>query len=1132
MSVVKLEVDDADGREVTTDSIENALDGLAAGTLTASDTRETLRSGLKSEDVEVRRAALGLAEEAGKAAPSLLAEILPLLVPCLSDDSAGLVKRGLATATALFTPTLLLLLNLDSDEAADESATTLQHLREVSQAALGALQTTKTDAVRTAALKFCEMRILAFTRQVSSKGREQPAVAGEWSLAALAAAGEHPLLRLPELEAQGEQTLTLLLNTMLHPPSNTSLLILLTTCTSLGKQRPQLASTLSSTLCELQRRLVARSSALAALQQAQLANAQQALRSTLITMLKLEALRETEHARAEGELADALRALGATEQLKQIYKQLGTEPPSEGGVGRAQWKESQPGDGDDEPDGRGGMGGPTGAAEEGQPSKRARTESSGGPALPPVGHPELEAILVRLGPHLVAELVIAAMSELPRRPPPRPPSGAPPADGADGADAGGGGRSAMVPLAPGELRIPGYTAPQCVALAESRLFELLSVGSEEALEGQGHAAARAQLIGRIAAQQPERSSFHQVVLGHIQQKCKERLPIVLSWLYEELAADPHAGTMDAGSGGGSSGGGSTAERGHEASAGGTAAAAAGGSAAASALPLAVPPSQSAGPRSGRYGRYERVLRLVLPVVREALPPNDRSYSQLLLDVPYLPDAVLLECLQADIQTPERRKLGLATARDLALRRDGAAPAALGFILQLSADAAAGAALTVKSEDGEQPAAAGADPALAGGGGEGPSAAEAAAVELRDDVIRVLASGLAAAAHLSTRILEFASTHFERALSEGGGGGEEGEAAREGGPGSAGGSDATAAACGGLGEAASAEASSAAVARCEAHMRLHLALCVHKPDLLWAWLHGYPRASAVAQRAMCELTAGAVAHVPAEALTSIVLEALGGGQVGGMAPLLLAILEAIAASGTPPPPQLVQGVALISLEQLRTGQFALPLVPYLDSVQCESLLPLLLALPGESQERALVAIMHADPQPIPPPRLLLLVHLLPTGAASSAGLELKHLKPAVETCMAERSVFTMQTMATCLKLIASQEPLPLISMRTTIQALSYWPGLTPFVMDLLRHLIGRRIWESPRLYTGFVKCCGVSLPDSLPVLLTLPTKALSDALEQEPEMRQPLMSYAAVHLSEVPQEAKEALGITEDEAEEL
>ena len=76
-----------------------------------------------------------------------------------------------------------------------------------------------------------------------------------------------PELRLPELEAQGEQTLTLLLNTMLHPPSNTSLLILLTTCTSLGKQRPQLASTLSSTLCELQRRLVARSSALAALQQ-------------------------------------------------------------------------------------------------------------------------------------------------------------------------------------------------------------------------------------------------------------------------------------------------------------------------------------------------------------------------------------------------------------------------------------------------------------------------------------------------------------------------------------------------------------------------------------------------------------------------------------------------------------------------------------------------------------------------------------------------------------------------------------------------------------------------------------------------------------------------------------------------
>ena len=78
----------------------------------------------------------------------------------------------------------------------------------------------------------------------------------------------------------------------------------------------------------------------------------------------------------------------------------------------------------------------------------------------------------------------------------------------------------------------------------------------------------------------------------------------------------------------------------------------------------------------------------------------------------------------------------------------------------------------------------------------------------------------------------------------------------------------------------------------------------------------------------------------------------------------------------------------------------------------------------------------------------------------------------------------------------------------------------------------RIWESPRLYTGFVKCCGVSLPESLPVLLMLPAEPLSDALEQEPDIRQPLMSYAAVHLSEVPQEAKEVLGITEDEAEEL
>ena len=1124
-------------KEITTDSILEAIDSLAAGTLTAEDTRETLFAGLKSADAEVQRSALGLAEEAGKASPSLIPELLVSLIALLSDGTAAVIKRALASATLLFRPALNTLLSVESDEATADSAATWQRLRELWQAAASALQTAATDAVRTAAVKFCEMLVLAFSQPPA----DEETAPGDWSLAALAAAGMHPLLSVPELEAQGEQTLMLLVSTMLQPPSNTTLLILITTCTSLAKQRAQLVSSLATGLAELQRRLLARSPALAALQQAQLANAQQALRSALITMLKLEALRSTRLARAEAELADALRALGATEQLKQIYKQLGTEPPAEGSVGRAQWKEPGSdrsvggggsigsGSGLGGGGGGGGGGGSDGGGgstdgEAGPASKRARTEQArGGPSLPPVGHPELEAILSRLGPHLVAELVIAAMNELPQRPAARPPSRSEAggveggAGGGDEGDGGGEGGDALAPLAPGELRLPLYTPPQCTALAESRLYELLSVGSESSLAAQGHAGARAQLIGRLAAQQPEGAAFHQVVMGHIRQKCKERLGIVLGWLYEEMAADPATG-------GGRGGGGS-------------------GSAATTNLPLATAPGDGT---DERRGRYERVLRTVLPAVRDALPANDRAYTQLLLDLPLLPEPLLAECLEADLAAPQRRKLGLATARDMALRRDGVSGAALDFVLRLSGQdvtAEVGVPGAVKS-DGEAGAPLGVPGAAAdGGAGEGAEdTAAASSEEIRDDAIKVLATSLSAAPHLSARILDYASASMEKAFADegsgGGGGGGGGEGVGEGG----GGHDGS-------------EEDAAAVAACGARMQLHLALCAQRPELLWTWLRAYARATQLAQRAMRALIAKGVPHMPPDDLAAILIEALGGGggggggggpppppadqateQLDGMAPLLVAILETVAAaaaaSGTPPPHRLVDGVAVLSHDRLRTGRFVLPLVPFLSGVQCESLLPLLLALPGNGQERALVAIMHADPPPIPPPRLMLLLHLLPTGSNSSFGLELKHLKPAVETCMAERSVFTMQTMASCLKLIAQQEPLPLISMRTTIQALSYWPELTPFTMDLLRHLIGRRIWEAPRLFTGFVKCCSVALPDSLPVLLSLPAKPLTDALEQEPDLKLPLTSYAAMHLSEVPEEAKAALGITDDDAEEL
>lgn len=152
-----------------------------------------------------------------------------------------------------------------------------------------------------------------------------------------------------------------------------------------------------------------------------------------------------------------------------------------------------------------------------------------------------------------------------------------------------------------------------------------------------------------------------------------------------------------------------------------------------------------------------------------------------------------------------------------------------------------------------------------------------------------------------------------------------------------------------------------------------------------------------------------------------------------------------------------------------------------------------------------------------------------------GPSVKHLIEAVGVCIAESNVFTKDVMASCLKLLAQAEPLPILSMRTTIEALVFWPALAPFIIEMLLHLVGRGIWNSPPLWLGFIKCCmrAEVLPHSLRVLLALPKEQLTEVLAKEASLREPLTSYAATHLADVSAEALEVLGLGEgDEAEDL
>ena len=544
---------------------------------------------LEDPAADVRRMALALVEDAGRSCPSTIPELLPALLTRLSDESAPTLKRALAAATSLLRPTLVLLLAEKDEAAAKALEPTWGHLRKLRETAGTLLNAASAaDSVRTAAVKACEALVLAYTDEPEDEGTESAegppgadvtSGGSGWRLSALPAAaaledgnganrgvhvgeggtsggessgeggneggGEtgsegaaaitaseeselgkrppHPLLERAALEAEGEATLTLLETTLLAPPSATVLLVLLTSIAALARQRRVLLQRLSRTLAALSRALLERAASLAALPSHQVANAQQSLRAALLTLLKTTRAREDRA--VEEELATALRHLGANEQLKHLYKLMGTEPPPLLGGGERGASESAvssavsgavSGAVSSAADGSGSAKRATADGTEGGDSafaagpKRVKTEgaptaalatttttSSGGstaasarlgmPPRPPLLPPaELEALLSRLGPHLVAQLVIASMPWLPPRPPPPPP---PPA-----------GTGTALERKPMKLNAPiKMDAAACASLAEAALASLIADDREAQLAARGLAEVRALLLGRRAA---------------------------------------------------------------------------------------------------------------------------------------------------------------------------------------------------------------------------------------------------------------------------------------------------------------------------------------------------------------------------------------------------------------------------------------------------------------------------------------------------------------------------------------------------------------------------------------------------------------------------------------------------------
>ncbi|KAL5074040.1 hypothetical protein RYX36_013024 [Vicia faba] len=285
--------------------------------------------------------------------------------------------------------------------------------------------------------------------------------------------------------------------------------------------------------------------------------------------------------------------------------------------------------------------------------------------------------------------------------------------------------------------------------------------------------------------------------------------------------------------------------------------------------------------------------------------------------------------------------------------------------------------------------------------------------------------------------------------------------------------------------------------------LFFALCTKKPSLLQIVFDNYGQSSRIVKQAFHR-------HIPnlVRALGQSYSELLHiiSDPPKGSENLLTLVLQ-ILTQDTTPSSDLISTVKHLYQTKLRDVTILVPLLSSLTKTEVLPIFPRLVDLPLEKFQRALAHILqgsaHTGPA-LTPVEVLVAIHGI---VPEKDGLALKKITDACSACFEQRTVFTQQVLAKALNQMVDQTPLPLLFMRTVIQAVDAFPALVDFVMEILSKLVTKQVWRMPKLWVGFLKCIYQTQPRSFHVLLQLPPQQLESALNRHANLRAPLASYA-------------------------
>ncbi|KAJ1699001.1 hypothetical protein LUZ63_007513 [Rhynchospora breviuscula] len=216
-------------------------------------------------------------------------------------------------------------------------------------------------------------------------------------------------------------------------------------------------------------------------------------------------------------------------------------------------------------------------------------------------------------------------------------------------------------------------------------------------------------------------------------------------------------------------------------------------------------------------------------------------------------------------------------------------------------------------------------------------------------------------------------------------------------------------------------------------------------------------------------------------------------------------------------------------KIKDVELLIPVLAYLPKEEILPLFPNLVNLPMDKLQLALSRMLPAVPQSassLSPSEVLIAIHGIDPEKDS---VPLKKVMEACSACFELKTIFTQQVFAKALNQLVEQIPLPLLFMRTVIQAIGVFPSLVDFIMEIMLRLVNKQIWKYPKLWVGFVKCAIQTKPQSFGVLLQLPAPQLENALSKNPILKAPLIEHASQpHIrSTLPRSTLVVLGLVQD-----